>query len=246
MRGAIANTAETTFKQLTPEQQAIARNIFLRLTEVSETSGDKDLAPFYTRRRATFAELMPRTGNEMLVRSVLNRLADARLVTVSQDMAEVTHEALMQEWGRLRQWLEESRTGLRLQRQLTAAAQEWEQMGRDAAGHYRGARLAQALEWYAANAWDLNLQERTFLEASQAEEQAQLEAEAERQRRELVAAQTLAEEQRRRAVAERQRAETQAEAAGKLRRRAVSLAVAIIALMALGGDSPMAGSGGEP
>ena len=233
VRGAIAKTAETTFTQLTPEQQGMARNIFLRLTEVGENASDAELAPFYTRRRAALAELTPRPADAPRARAVLTRLADARLVTVSHDTAEVAHEALIQEWGRLRGWLDENRAGLRLQRQLTEAAQEWERMGHDDGMLYRGARLAQALEWAAGHAGDLNLQEQGFLNASQAEAEAQQEAEAERQRRELLAAQALAEEQRRRAEAERQRAETQSQAAGKLRRRAVYLALAAAGLMVL-------------
>src|SRR3990172_7721145 len=53
-RGAIAKTADTVFNQrLTPDQQTIARSIFLRLTEFSETIE-------VTRRRAALAELIPR------------------------------------------------------------------------------------------------------------------------------------------------------------------------------------------
>jgi WD40 repeat protein/DNA-binding SARP family transcriptional activator len=233
VRGAIAKTAETTFKQLTPEQQGMARNIFLRLTELGESAGSEEQIPFYTRRRAPLAELTPRPADAPLARAVLTRLADARLVAVSHDTAEVAHEALIQEWSRLRRWLEENRAGLRLHRQLTEAAQEWDRMGRDGGMLYRGARLAQALEWAAGSAGDLNLQEESFLNASQAAAKAQQEAEAERQRRELLAAQALAEEQRRRAEAERQRAQTESRAAGRLRRRAIYLAVAAAGLMVL-------------
>ena len=45
MHGAIAKTAESVFARLTPEQQALARRIFLRLTELGEGTQD-------TRRRA--------------------------------------------------------------------------------------------------------------------------------------------------------------------------------------------------
>jgi WD40 repeat protein/DNA-binding SARP family transcriptional activator len=233
VRGAIARTAETIFEQLTAKQQGIARNIFLRLTEVSQDAGDEELAPFYTRRRAALAELVGRGDEAAPARAVLARLVDARLVTVGQDTAEVAHEALIQEWGRLRGWLEENRAGLRLHRHLTEAAQEWERMGRDPGGLYRGVRLAEALEWAAGHAGDLNLQERSFLEASRLEAQAREDAAAERRRRDLLAAQALAEEQRRRAEAEKQRAETQALAAAKLRRRAVSLALAVGGLVVL-------------
>jgi len=233
VRGAIARTAETTFTNLSPDEQSMARNIFLRLTEVSEDTAEEDLAPIYTRRRVQLSELEFRPNDAPLAHTVLARLATARLVTVGQETAEVAHEALIQEWGRLRAWLEENRAGLRLHRHLTEAAREWEQMEQDAGGLYRGARLAQALEWADRHAEDLNLLEKRFLEASRREEQAQREAEAEQQRRELQAAQMLAEEQRRRAEAERQHAETQRVAAGKLRRRALSLAGALAASILL-------------
>ncbi len=65
-----------------------------------------------------------------MVQGVLKKLADARLVTTGHETVEVAHEALIQEWVRLRDWLNERRAGLRLHRQLTEAAQEWEIKGR--------------------------------------------------------------------------------------------------------------------
>lgn len=231
--GAIAKTAETTFNRLTHEQRMVARNIFVRLTELGQGVGDEHLPELYTRRRAPLAELIRRPEDAPLVQDVLKKLADARLVTTGHETVEVAHEALIQEWVRLREWLDERRAGLRLHRQLTQAAQEWERLERDVGVLYRGARLAQALEWTDAHPDDLNMQERLFLETSLAEHQAEQEAEATRQRRELEAAQTLAEAQRRRAEAEMRRAEEQAQAVRQLRRRAVYLALALVALTGL-------------
>lgn len=230
--GALARTAETTYQQLAPAQQAIARNIFLRLTAFS-SSGDEDAPELYTRRRVALAELIPQGDDSIGAQQVLTRLADARLVATAHDTVEVAHEALIRAWGRLREWLNENRAGLRLHRQLTEAAHEWERAARDASSLYRGARLAQVVEWTALNGAGMNQLEREFLAASQAEAQAHEAAEAERQRRELLVAQALAEEQRRRAEAERQRAEAQTQAASKLRRRAVVLAAAAVGLVAL-------------
>ncbi len=231
--GAIAHTAETTYRQFTPAQRAIARSIFLRLTTLGSGGDGSDAPELFARRRVALAELSLQGDDLEGVKHVLNRLADARLVTIGYDTVEVAHEALIRAWDRLQEWLTENRAGLRLHRQFTEAAQEWERTGRDASDLYRGVRLAQAAEWAAAHDSDLNQQERTFLAVSQAAARAQQEAEAERQRRELLAAQALAEEQRRRAEAERQRAETQSQSAGKLRRRAVVLAVAAVGLLLL-------------
>lgn len=221
VRGAIAQTAETVYAQLTPDEQAIARNIFLRLTELGEGTED-------TRRRATFAELIPRTENAATVRAVLNRMADARLMTLGKDTAEVAHEALIREWTTLREWLAQDREGLRLHRHLTQAAQEWELLERDPGSLYRGARLAQAREWASINAERLNELENAFLDASsKQEEREQAEREAQRQR-ELQAAQRLAEEQQR-------RAEVQEQASRQLRRRARFLAGSFVLAIVLAG-----------
>jgi WD40 repeat protein/class 3 adenylate cyclase len=189
VRGAIAHTAESLYQILSPAEQAITRDILLRLTEFGDGTED-------TRRRASFEELMSHAADPDEVRAVLNSLAEARLVTLGEDSAEVAHEALIREWPQLREWLSQDREGHILHRRLTEAAHEWELLERDAGSVYRGARLAQANEWSVLNPGALNAQERLFLEASN--QQAELEEhEREKQReRELAAAKELAETQR--------------------------------------------------
>ena len=127
VRGAIAETAEAVFTdQFTQEQQAIARRMFLRLTELGEEDGTVD-----TRRRVAFEELGLHTQDASAVQAVLQSLANARLITLSADAADVAHEALIREWPRLRGWLQENREGLRLHRQLSDAAQDWARLDRE-------------------------------------------------------------------------------------------------------------------
>jgi WD40 repeat protein len=226
VRGAIAETAEAVFyDQLDQRQRNIARQIFLRLTELG---GDTSTAD--TRRRVGFDELVSKLEDHDLVREVLVTLADARLVTTDQDVAEVAHEALIREWPTLRTWLEENREGLRLHRHLTVTAQEWDTSNRDPSILYRGARLAQALEWATEYVDDLNMLEHSFLDASQAlAEKEATEREAQRQR-ELESAQKLAE-------TEKKRAEEESRSNKRLRQRTYFLATAftlagILALIA--------------
>ncbi len=185
VRGAISHTAESIYQKLLPEQQEIARRVFLRLTELGEGTED-------TRRRAARRELVVREQDTATVQEVLGILAEARLVTLGEDTVEVAHEALIREWPRLREWLNQDRAGLRLHRQLTEAAQEWERLQRDEGVLYRGVRLAQAAEWAASptHSDQLNAVERAFLDASiaardrqRAEEQARAAREARLERR---------------------------------------------------------------
>ena len=62
---------------------------------------------------------------------------------------DVSHEALIRGWPRLRGWLDEDRAGLRIQRRITETAEEWQRSNRDDDLLYRGARLIQAQEWRA-------------------------------------------------------------------------------------------------
>jgi WD40 repeat protein/transcriptional regulator with XRE-family HTH domain len=234
VRGSIAETAETVFSdQFTQEQRAIARRIFLRLTELGDETGAGD-----TRRRATFNELILKPEEATTTRAVLKALADARLITTSENAAEVAHEALIREWPTLHGWLDENREGLRLHRQLTEAAQEWFGMERESDVLYRGARLVQTREWASAYQEEMNALEHEFLLASiEASEHEAAEREAQRQR-ELEAARKLAESEKRRAEIECQRAEEQIHTAAQLRKRAIYLyavlALAVIAALVAG------------
>jgi WD40 repeat protein/transcriptional regulator with XRE-family HTH domain len=219
VRGAIAETAENVFHdQLNQAQQELAREVFLRLTELGEGTED-------TRRRAALNELVAQSAEATQLRTVLNTLADARLITLNEDSAEVAHEALIREWQRLHEWLTQDREGLLLHRHLTEAAHEWEERGSDPAELYRGARLAQVREWVSVNEEKLNGLEQAFLTASiEQEKQDTLEREAQRQR-ELEAAQKLAK-------TERDRAEEQTKSATRLRtRNRVITAVGSIAVI---------------
>jgi tetratricopeptide (TPR) repeat protein len=166
VRGAIAKTAETVFRQrLSPEQQAIARIIFIHLVDLEDNARD-------TRRRAAFSELITRSTDPLTIDAVLSILTDARLVTTGTlepgdiKVVEVAHEALIREWPTLRQWLDENRAGLILHRQLTEDTGDWLRLDRDSGALYRGARLRQALAWAEQNPTMVSLDEQEFLNTS--------------------------------------------------------------------------------
>jgi formylglycine-generating enzyme required for sulfatase activity len=162
VKKAITQTAENVYDHLSPEEQTIARSIFLRLTELGEGVQD-------TRRRAKIDELSRATETHDAVAKVLKTLVDARLVTTEQDSAEVAHEALIREWGTLRKWLDEDRESLRLHRHLTESAQEWQRRGREVGELYRGARMRKIQEWKKGHSDSLSPLEREFLKASRRE-----------------------------------------------------------------------------
>lgn len=192
VRGAIAKTAETVYKQLLdPTQQEIARHIFLQLTEPGEGTQD-------TRRRAMMEELIPQSADEPAIQAVLKTLSDARLIINDEGATEVSHEALIREWPTLRKWLDESRDGLRIHRNLREAAEDWQKLKQDRGALYRGARLAQAQEWLKEHRAELNKLESEFIQTSIAAVEQEAQAQEAAHQRELAQAHSLAEAQKRR------------------------------------------------
>jgi len=159
---AVAQAADNLYDRLDPAGRDALRRVLLRLVTLGEGTPD-------TRRRVELAEL---TGSEDGDRAtpnlaVLAELIDARLVTADEDTAEITHETLLTAWPRLRQWLTDDRAGLRIQRDLTGAARDWQHEGRDRSRLFHGTRLALTWDWAAHHGQDLNPGEREFLAASQ-------------------------------------------------------------------------------
>jgi WD40 repeat protein/energy-coupling factor transporter ATP-binding protein EcfA2 len=175
VRGAIARTAEELFDGATEAEQGLLRRTFLRLTEPGEGTED-------TRRRVPLRELDVGSETASAMDDLLDKLVQARLVTVDEETVQFAHEALIREWPRLRGWLNEDRESLLVHRHLTRSTQAWEAMGRDPGELYRGARLAAALDW-ADGRVDLTTDERAFLEASGAAQERELRDTRRRARR---------------------------------------------------------------
>jgi WD40 repeat protein/class 3 adenylate cyclase len=166
VRGAVARLAERAYGGLSPDQQAMARAVLLRLAGPGEGQAA-------VRRRVPLTEFDVER-NEAAAR-VLDVLTEARLLTAGDGSVEVSHEALLREWPRLRTWLEEDAQGRRLRLHLTRSARDWDERGRDPADLYRGARLVSALDWSVDHGVELNELERTFLEDSRAASEREVE-----------------------------------------------------------------------
>ncbi|MCB0214610.1 MAG: hypothetical protein KDJ52_35045, partial [Anaerolineae bacterium] len=220
--GAVTRYAEQVYAGLSSIQQHQARHIFTQL--VQPGAGTED-----TRRVACAAELEADW-------SLVQHLADRRLVITNQDAGggetvEIVHEALIQNWQRLRRWMEIDRSFRTWQERLRTALNQWQVTEWDEGGLLRGATLAEAEEWLTQRADNLSPNEQDFiLRSVSLRQQQQATAEVERQRQ-LAHARTLAETERQRAETERLRATEQAQAATQLRRRAWGLGAALILLL---------------
>ena len=205
VEGTLEHRANETLQKLSQADQDLCRRIFLHLVQPGEGTED-------TKRRVSYRELLPDDpARAEAVKRVVGILADrdARLITTqgtgtAEGVVEVAHEALIRGWKKLRQWIDADRAGLRVHRQLTEAAREWEDHRSDASFLFRGTRLAVAREWAESHRYDLNPTESAFLAASQEAERKREEQDLEKERR-----LRRAEEERAREAEQREREATE-------------------------------------
>lgn len=195
LRGAVRQSAEELYEQLTPDEQALARQLFCRMVRVGED------APL-TRRRVARHELeeLDAAADEdrgdkttgQGTRGVLDRFVAARLVTADAETVELSHEALLTAWPRLAGWIEQDQVALRMHHQLTDATNAWLVGNRDPSLLLRGSRLQLTADWVedSDRRAQLNRGEREFLDAGLALAETERRAGRRRTRRmqELLAA----------------------------------------------------------
>ena len=168
--GALTRYADEKYSKLSEQEQQQVRRIFVQLVRPGEGTLD-------TRRVATRAELNETNW------SLVKELADARLVVTNrtiisqdnsqqqiniqgQETVEVVHEALIRNWGQLREWMNTDREFRTWQEKLRGAMRQWQEMKKDPGTLLRGAPLLEAEKWLQKRSDQLSLEEREFIEQS--------------------------------------------------------------------------------
>lgn len=143
IRGAVEATAEDVYRGLDPAGQSAARHLLLAMVRIGP--GQQT-----ARRRISPEQLASLPPGPDTTHRVVTAFADARLLTLDAEGAQLAHEALLSAWPRLRTWIDTDHALLRDRQRLTEAAEAWESCGRDPAVLYRGTQLATAAETLAA------------------------------------------------------------------------------------------------
>jgi WD40 repeat protein len=189
VRGTLEKRATEVFLGLSQAEQAVAKRIFLALTQLGEGTED-------TRRRVVKSELVSPTFSLVLIEQVLEKLVEAKLIVTTQEpvaypsssatevdeavfatlpsahetVVDVIHEALIRNWSLLRDWLTESRDMLRRQRKIELAAQEWDAVGQPTKSEYllQGLRLRDAEDFLRLYPQELSALAQQYVAISQA------------------------------------------------------------------------------
>lgn len=162
---ALGKVAEDAFAALSPSEQSLVPEVFLRCVVPGE---DGSLAT----RPVALAELSDRDdpAEAQLLEHVLR--AFRQLLVVTGDGADgqvvLARPAVLRAWPRLRRWVEDEREGLGVHHRIRLAARTWADHGRRRGDVLTGAHLDEAVHWAATagRRQSLNRLERGLLDAS--------------------------------------------------------------------------------
>lgn len=192
--GALASRAEQLYQEQDIQGQEMIRQMFLRLVAVGEPQIQEKAEiqiTSKTSRRMLLSDLLSSATEPDQLEDIIDTYVGYRLLTLDHDPAnrkpiiELAHEAIIQAWDRLRQWLDQSASDLHIQQQLNRAADEWIASGRDESFLLRGIRLTNFELWARDTHLNFTEEEKAYLSTSLAAREER--ASVERQRREKQA-----------------------------------------------------------
>ncbi|MFJ9845856.1 hypothetical protein ACIRYZ_36520 [Kitasatospora sp. NPDC101155] len=136
IENSVATTADGVYLGLDEPGRRAARSMLLRLVRLGDDTDD-------TRRRIAREDLL----RDIPHPDILDALIRGRLLAQRDETVEITHEALLRAWPRLRDWITEDRPGLLAHQRLAEATEAWLWDDRSRAGLLRGQRLASTRKW---------------------------------------------------------------------------------------------------
>ncbi|WP_428265165.1 protein kinase domain-containing protein [Haliangium sp.] len=175
--GALASHADAVLKALAPQDQTLARALFMHL-----------VTPERTRALALVAELCQVAKDAAAARRVLDHLVQARLLVVQRGdvgvgedagdgadpgddstgesaSVEIVHESLIHGWPTLAHWLDEGQEDIAFLEQLRTAAKLWDRRGRPHGLLWRGEAMEEAQRWRRRYRGELPALQRAYLNA---------------------------------------------------------------------------------
>jgi energy-coupling factor transporter ATP-binding protein EcfA2 len=169
LQGSLSTHAEETFNELSIEQQAIAEKLFRLITDTTPDN-QKVRRPLKLKKICELAKINPADLIPVIekfrekYRSFLMPPYDVPLD--DETMIDISHESLIRQWGRLREWADLEVKETRVYRRLVENVKSWEDERRNSDSLYRGLRLAETEDWVKSHPDRLNQVEQDFMKAS--------------------------------------------------------------------------------
>ena len=134
---AVNGSAQAAYDTLTSAEQDAARLVFTQLTVITPDGQ-------FARRRCGRADLRSSGSDSVAadIDAVIDVFSAQRLLVLGKDSVEISHDALLQAWKQLRDWLGDDQADRALYSQVITDAHTWESNGRDSSYLYQPGRLA--------------------------------------------------------------------------------------------------------
>jgi energy-coupling factor transporter ATP-binding protein EcfA2 len=163
LSGSIAQSADFAYYTFDSREQEISRRIFLSLIRF----GDEARGIPTTRSKRSLDDIAIDDNSRKLV----NMLANFRLITLErtpsgQITLEIAHEALLQNWAILRNWLDQDVIFLNWRENFNSRFMFWENTGHDRSALLSGTFLKQSSYWLKERSNDLRPNEIGFIRLS--------------------------------------------------------------------------------
>mgnify|MGYP001796339473 CR=1 FL=1 len=126
IKGILEKHANNVYDSLDKNEQEIAISIFIRLTQLGDGTG-------HTRKKVLRHKLIRANFQEKFDK-VLSILSENNLITINletldngqkADVVNLSHEALIRHWSKLRDWLYIHRKNNKLKKEIEEAANKW-------------------------------------------------------------------------------------------------------------------------
>lgn len=153
--------AENLFTQMTPDKQPNVRRLFTRLIRLARPEdGERD----------TYVSLPVKDLGP--IRDVVHPFVNAKILIIKsdeknkQEIVQISNKALIQQWKRLQEWINEDREFLLWRQRLKDYISDWEDRKRNTSALLTGASLIIAKSWYYKRSEDLNEREKLYIASS--------------------------------------------------------------------------------
>ncbi|MBW4449808.1 MAG: hypothetical protein KME38_23955 [Spirirestis rafaelensis WJT71-NPBG6] len=130
VRGALQEHVDEIYNNLTEQEKAETKKIFLRLVDIVGSFDKAHLVNSSVSRRAYLSDF----PDDSLLRSTLQKLIDNNLIISNREQqttvkekatVEIAHEILITSWQTLKNWIEESKEVIIIRNRLADDAQRW-------------------------------------------------------------------------------------------------------------------------
>ena len=159
--GALNQKADQFYEGLTQEEQEQCKHIFLELVKTGERME-------VTKRRVVKDDFANKNIEEAPIKLLLDKLkgSETRLVVEDNEYLEISHEALIQNWAKLKDWIEENRKNIEFRGNLANDVEKWEERDRHQDYLYTGLKYAELENWVKNHPNSLKGPQEEFLNRS--------------------------------------------------------------------------------